>query len=163
MVKPVSVVAPPAISCSWIFTGNPGCELVPFVAVTTTFEATVDPTVTVTAPVEAAKAVLPAYVAVMVLTPAARALPFTVTLPVAVVPEATSVADPSERLPDVKVMLPEGATPPLAAFTVAVNWVVAVGAMLAAPAAIAVVVTTAGAVNATVTEPVDAAKPMTPL
>jgi hypothetical protein len=53
--------------------------------------------------------------------PGARLLPFTVRLAMAVAPEATSVAVPSETVPAVKVTLPVGAALPLAAFTVAVN------------------------------------------
>jgi hypothetical protein len=87
---------------------------------------------------------------VIVLFPMARLLPLTVTLAV----EPETVADPRAVLPTVKVTLPVGVVLPLAAFTVAVNTVLAEDAMLAGFAATVVAVAT-GADVVTVTVPVE--------
>lgn len=70
--------------------------------------------------------------------------PLTVNTAVAVEPDATSVAVPNEAVPAVNVTLPVGAVFPLTGFTVAVNCVVPVVAILTGLAAAVVVVATAG-------------------
>jgi len=94
----------------------------------------------------------------MLLLPTLNLLPATLNTAAAVLPVAVNRALPSEVFPIANVTLPAGAELPLAALTVAVNWVVALCAMAAGLAVSAVVVATAGAVTTTVTEPVDAAK-----
>lgn len=96
------------------------------------------------------------------LLPGVRLLAFTVKVAVAVDPEAVSIPDPRETFPAVKVTLPVGAVVPLAGFTVAVNCVVAVWAMLAGLAASVVVVAICGEVATTTTVPDDAANPVAP-
>jgi len=59
--------------------------------------------------------------AAMVLLPAVRLLPLTVTVAVEFPPEAASAAVPRDAPPNVKVTLPVGAAAPLAGLTVAVN------------------------------------------
>lgn len=92
--------------------------------------------VTLVEPLELAKLPSAAKVALMVLLPIARLLPWTAR--VAVVPEI--VADPRMVLPTVKVTVPAGALVPLAGFTVAVNTVLAEERMVAGFAASVVVV-----------------------
>jgi hypothetical protein len=58
MVQPVTVVATPAVSWREMERGKPGCALLDFTSVTTTFEP--ETMVTVTVPVEPARAVVPA-------------------------------------------------------------------------------------------------------
>jgi hypothetical protein len=99
---------------------------------------------------------------VIVLLPATRLLAFTVKVAVAVDPDEVSGADPSETFPAMKVTLPVAAVLPVAGFTVAVNCVVAVWAMLAGLAAIVMVVAIFGEVAAITTVPDDAAKPVAP-
>lgn len=52
--------------------------------------------------------------------------PFTVS---SATPAADKEADPSDMFPVVKAMVPAGSVVPLAGFTVAVNWRLAVGAI----------------------------------
>jgi len=154
MVQPVTVVATPAVSVRVIKSGKPGWLLLAFARAKPTLEAV--GTVIVAEPVELAKAVVPAYVAVMELAPAARALPFTFSTAVAFNPDVVNVAEPSEAFPRVKVTLPVGAALPDAGVTVAVSWVEPLAPMLAAPAvAISVVATFTGAVTVTAADPID--------
>jgi hypothetical protein len=90
----------------------------------------------------------------MLLTPTESLLPLRVSTAVADEPEAVSVAVPNEGVPAVKVTVPVGAVLPLAGFTVAVNCVVAVDAMVRGLAARVVVVATAGAVTVAVVDAV---------
>ena len=83
-------------------------------------------TVTVADAVEPAKVLLPAYVAVMVLAPAARLDALTVSEALAVAPAAARVAVPRAVVPREKVTVPVGAVVPAAGLTEAVNCVVAV-------------------------------------
>jgi hypothetical protein len=83
---------------------------------------------------------------VMVLVPVGIAPPFTVKVAVAVAPAvaALSVDDPSDAVPSENVTAPVGGLFPLNAFTVAVNWVVALAEILDGLAVNEVVVPTAG-------------------
>jgi hypothetical protein len=90
----------------------------------------------------------------MLLAPIESLLPLRVSTAVAVEPDAASVAVPREAVPAVNVTLPVGAVLPLAGFTVAVNCVVAVDAMVRGLAASVVAVATAGAVTVTVVDAV---------
>jgi hypothetical protein len=83
---------------------------------------------------------------VIVLAPAARLLPLTVSDAV----EAVRTTVPSDVLPAVKTMLPVGAILPDAGFTVTVNCVVPAAAMLAGFTETVVVVAIGGAVTVTV-------------
>jgi hypothetical protein len=61
IVKPVTVVATPAISLSWINAPHPGCGAADFgVTFATTFEPVGPATVTATVPYEAPKVLAPA-------------------------------------------------------------------------------------------------------
>jgi hypothetical protein len=91
---------------------------------------------TLVEPLELAKLPVAAKVALMVLLPIARLLPWTVR--VAVDPEIVAV--PRVVLPTVKVTVPAGAVAPLAGLTVAVNTVLAEERMVAGFAASVVVV-----------------------
>jgi hypothetical protein len=115
-------------------------------------------TVTVVVPLDAVKALVAVYAAVMVLLPATRALPATVKVAVALEPDAVRVPVPSDFEPSVKVTVPVGAVVPLAGLTVAVRTVLAVELMLAGFAETVVVVPTAGTVTVTVVFPLDAVK-----
>ena len=86
--------------------------------------------------------------------PTVRLLPFTVT----VAAPLDSVPDPRVTVPFKKVTLPVGTLDPLAALTVAFNWVVPVAAMLAGLADNAVLVDTGGEVTVIGTELVDLLK-----
>jgi hypothetical protein len=116
-------------------------------------------TVTVTEPVEPAKLPFAEYVAVMVLLPAARLLPLTVS---AAVPAADRVAVPREVVPRANTTLPAGAAVPDAGFTVAVSCVVAPEPMLAGLAVTAVVVPASGETTLTVTVAAEPAKLLFP-
>jgi|SRR5580658_5878592 hypothetical protein len=94
----------------------------------------------------------------MLLLPVLNLLPATLNTAAAAPSMAVNVALPSEVFPIVKVTLPATAALPLAAFTIAVNWVVALNAMLAGLAATTVVVATGDAVTSTIAEPADTAK-----
>jgi hypothetical protein len=116
-------------------------------------------TVTVAVPEEAARVVAPLYVAVMMLAPAVRLDPFTVS---EAVPLART-ADPSDVVPVVKAMLPVGAVLPVAGFTVTVKSVDAAAAMVAGFAVTAVVVAGSGAVTVSVIgDAAEAEKPVAP-
>jgi len=97
-----------------------------------------------------------------VLLPVASALPATVNVAVALLPDAVNVPVPSDLVPKVKVTVPVGAVVPLAGFTVAVITVLAVEAMPAGLAEAVVVVATAGTVTVTAVVPVEAVNPVTP-
>lgn len=84
------------------------------------------------------------------MAPAARLVPLTVSVPVALVPETVSVAVPRDAPPAVNETVPDGAAVPLAAFTLAVRTIEALWAMLAGLAATVSVVDTAAAVTITV-------------
>jgi hypothetical protein len=94
----------------------------------------------------------------MVLLPVARLVPFTVRVAVEVAPDAVSDAVPRMVFPTANVMFPVGAALPLAGFTVATSWVVAVEAILAGVAVTDVVVLTTGAVTVTATDADELAK-----
>jgi hypothetical protein len=106
-------------------------------------------------------------VATIASVPTGRLPPFSVKVAVETPPEPASVAVPSEigpaavAVPNENVRLPAGATVPVAAFTVTLNCVDALWAMLAGLAVTVVVVATAGLVTITTTDPEEAAK--TPL
>jgi hypothetical protein len=102
-------------------------------------------------PLEFAKLPVAAKLAVIVLLPMARPLPLTVRLAA----EFETSADPNVVLPRVKVTVPAGAALPLAAFTVAVNTVLAEDNILAGLAETVVVVPTGGAVTAIIVEPLE--------
>ena len=94
------------------------------------------------------------------MLPMARTLPFTAWV---ATPDADNEALPRGAPPIEKVTLPVGTAVPLAAFTVAVSWVVAVDAMVDGLAATdVVVVTTTGAVTVTVADPDELAKDALP-
>jgi hypothetical protein len=95
----------------------------------------------------------------MVLLPAARLLPLTVS---AAVPPADRVAVPREVVPSANAILPVGVAVPDAGFTVAVTCVVAPWLMLEGLAVTAVVVPTSGEVTFTVTVAVEPAKLLFP-
>jgi hypothetical protein len=65
---------------------------------------------------------------------------------------------PSVALPTEKIMLPVGSALPLAGFTIASSWVVAVELMFDGVAVMDVVVTKAGPVTVIATEPDEIAK-----
>ena len=93
------------------------------------------------------------------MAPAARLDPLTVS---EAVPLART-ADPSDVVPVVKAMLPVGAVLPVAGFTVTVNSVDAVAAMVAGLAVTVVVVGGSGAVTVSVIgDAVEEAKPVAP-
>lgn len=93
------------------------------------------------------------------MLPVIRLVPFTVSVAVAEpFAPAVRVPVPSETLPAANVIAPPGAVAPDAAFTVAVNTVDALCAMLAGLAATTVLVETTGAVAVTDVVPVDPAK-----
>jgi hypothetical protein len=119
-------------------------------------------TVTVAVPLDAVNALPAPKVAVTVLLPVARELALTVKVATPLLPDAASVPVPRVFAPRLKVTLPVGAVVPLAGFTVAVSFVLAVVAMLIGLAETAVVVATAAPVTVTTavaTEPLKVALP----
>jgi hypothetical protein len=84
------------------------------------------------------------------LLPAARLLPFTVSVAVTVPPEPASAAVPNAVPPAEKLTLPVGAVLPLAAVTVTVKTVDALWAILTGLAANKAVVAIRGAATVTV-------------
>jgi hypothetical protein len=98
----------------------------------------------------------------MVLAPVLSADPLTAMVAMPLLPESVSGADPSEVVPAINATFPVGATLPVTGFTVTVNCVVPVGAMLAELAATTVIVAAGGTVTVTVALPVEAPKPALP-
>ena len=94
------------------------------VAVRVVGMATLAVVVTVVEPEDPAKAVFPAYVAVMVLAPELRLLALIVMTAFAVEPEALRVAVPSGFWPRVNAMLPVGGVTPDAGVSVTETCVV---------------------------------------
>jgi hypothetical protein len=87
-------------------------------------------------------------------------LPATLNTAAAIPLVTVKVALPRDVLPRAKLTVPAGRAVPLAAFTIAVTVVVALGAMVAGLAAATVVVAVTDAVTTTTTDPADAAKPL---
>jgi hypothetical protein len=95
----------------------------------------------------------------MVFAPTERLLPLTVRTAVELLPDAARFAVPRTVFPRANLTLPVGTAAQLAAFTVAVNCVVAVEAIVVGLAATVVAVATgAGGVTLTDAEAVEFAK-----
>jgi hypothetical protein len=88
----------------------------------------------------------------MVSLPTARLAPLTVRDAVAFAPDAASASVPKETFPSVNVTVPVGAAVPLAGFTVTVNTVETLWAMLPRLAATVAVVAICEAPTVTVTD-----------
>jgi hypothetical protein len=98
-----------------------------------------------------------------VFEPVTNLLPVTVSVAVALVPDAINVAVPKVTVPAVKVTLPVGAVAPPAGLIVAVMTVLPVEVMLVGlPETLVVVATTTGAVTVTVVVAVDPVKGLFP-
>jgi hypothetical protein len=91
--------------------------------------------------------------------PVARLEPLTAST---AVPEVNRAALPSEVEPAVNVTVPVGVVLPDAGFTVAVNWVEPVDAILVGLPETVVVVAAGGAVTTTVSDAVEPTNPLAP-
>lgn len=92
------------------------------------------------------------------MAPVANLAPETLSVAVAVTPEAARVAVPSEVLPTEKMIMPLGTALPLAGVAVAVSCAVSAAVMLAGFAVTVVLVASGAPVTVTVVEAVEVLK-----
>jgi hypothetical protein len=98
----------------------------------------------------------------MLLLPALNLLPATLNTAAAIPPVTVNVALPRDVFPTAKFTVPAGRAVPLAALTIAVTVVVALGAIDGGLAAAIVVVAAGGRATVTITEAVEPLKALLP-